>query len=207
MTHNYNNDSIKIVPVVTPTADIVYTITVTNPEGGCTASQTFTMTSNLNGVITTTNPSCGSCANGSASVTANCGMAPYSYMWSPGGQTTPSINGLLPGCYTVTITDANNQSTTESTCVSFVTKLNEASAIEGLSVYPNPSHNTFNLISQVKQENMIVTIINPLGQTVITETVKNTSQVSFDLGKLSKGIYYLKASTSEGSKLFKLILE
>lgn len=207
ITHNYNNDSIKIVPVVTPTADIVYTITVTNPEGGCIATQEYTMTATPSGVITTTNASCGSCPNGSVSVTPSCGAAPYSYIWAPGGETTQSIGGLLPGCYTVTITDANGQTATESACVTFSTKLSDLDLTEGLSVYPNPNNGLFNVTSQEKLESLTITIINPIGQTVMTETAKNTSQISFDLSKLSKGIYYLKAATDRGSKLFKLILE
>lgn len=207
MTHNYNNDSIKIVPVVTPTADIVYTITVTNPEGGCTATQEYTMTATPSGVITTTNASCGTCPNGSITVTPSCGAAPYSYVWAPGGETTQSIGGLLPGCYTVTITDANGQTGTQSTCVTFSTKLSEPDTMEGLSVYPNPNNGLFNVASKSKIESLTITVINPIGQTVMTETAKNTSQLSLDLSRLSKGVYYLRASTGDGSKLFKLVLE
>jgi hypothetical protein len=51
------------------------------------------------------------------------------------------------------------------------------------------------------------TIINTLGQTVMIETAKNTNQLLFDLSKMSKGIYYAKVTTDEGTQLFKLILE
>lgn len=44
-------------------------------------------------------------ANGTISASATNGTSPYSYTWSS-GQTTPSINNLTPGQYTVTITDA-----------------------------------------------------------------------------------------------------
>jgi hypothetical protein len=207
IVQNYNNDSIKVVPVITPTADIVYTITVTNPEGGCTASQTFTMSSSLSAVTTVTNASCGSCPTGSAQVIVNCGAGSYTYLWNPGGQTTSSISGLLPGCYTVTVTDANLTATTEEACVTFATKLDESLLANGLNVYPNPSNGIFNLLSETILDNLEITITNPLGQIVGHESLKNTNQASIDISKLSEGVYYMKTNTIAGTKLFKLILE
>ncbi|HRF99753.1 MAG TPA: T9SS type A sorting domain-containing protein [Bacteroidia bacterium] len=207
IVQNYNNDSIKIIPVTTPTADIVYTITVTNPEGGCTSSQTFTMSSSLSAYTTYTNASCGSCADGSAQVNVNCGTGPYSYLWSPGGQTTQLASGLLPGCYTVTVTDASLNSTTNQVCISFVTKLEESSTLNGLSIFPNPSNGIFNIYSESNIESLNVSIINTLGQNIFSETQKNTSHMQIDLSKMSRGVYYLKAHTNSGTKLFKLIIE
>jgi hypothetical protein len=53
-----------------------------------------------------TNISCFNGSNGTAAVVANGGTTPYSYLWS-NGATTSSINGLVAGNYTVTVTDAN----------------------------------------------------------------------------------------------------
>ncbi|MBI3511018.1 MAG: gliding motility-associated C-terminal domain-containing protein [Bacteroidetes bacterium] len=55
---------------------------------------------------TTTPSSCGS-NNGTANITVN-GAGPFSYSWSPNVSTTNSANGLLPGFYSVTITDQAN---------------------------------------------------------------------------------------------------
>jgi gliding motility-associated-like protein len=49
------------------------------------------------------------CANQPGQITANAtgGTAPYTYLWSPGNQTTPSIQGMGTGSYGATVTDAN----------------------------------------------------------------------------------------------------
>ncbi|MBC7695455.1 MAG: T9SS type A sorting domain-containing protein [Burkholderiales bacterium] len=207
IVQNSNNTAIKVVPAITPTTAIVYTITITNPQGGCTASQTYTMSSGLSAVATASNASCGSCANGAVQVTTNCGTGPYTYSWSPGGATTQSVSGLLPGCYTVTITDSNSNSAMSVACVSFSTKLEEVSETNGLIIYPNPGNGIFNLLSNDILNKIDIIVFNPLGQSVFSESFKTTKDVTVDISKLSKGIYYLKATTDNGSKLFKLILE
>lgn len=45
--------------------------------------------------------------DGTATVTTSGGAAPYTYSWSNLG-TTQSISGLIPGCYSVTVTDNNS---------------------------------------------------------------------------------------------------
>lgn len=50
----------------------------------------------------------GSCTVSSASVTVTGGTGPYTYYWSPGGQTTASVTGLAAGTYTVYVSDASS---------------------------------------------------------------------------------------------------
>ncbi len=51
------------------------------------------------------NVTCTSMRSGSASAIVVGGVTPYTYLWSPGGQTTQTINGLSAGSYTVIVTD------------------------------------------------------------------------------------------------------
>ena len=53
------------------------------------------------------NISCYSCGNGSITSTVSGGALPYTYNWSPGGQSTASISLLEGGEYTLLLTDAN----------------------------------------------------------------------------------------------------
>lgn len=45
-------------------------------------------------------------SDGTLSVSASGGTPPYTYLWSPGGQTSASISGLSAGTYSVTVRDA-----------------------------------------------------------------------------------------------------
>jgi hypothetical protein len=56
---------------------------------------------------------CNGGQDGSASVSASGGTAPYTYLWSPTGQTTALATGLVAGSYSVVIRDANGCQSTE----------------------------------------------------------------------------------------------
>ncbi|MBK6838324.1 MAG: SprB repeat-containing protein [Bacteroidetes bacterium] len=60
-------------------------------------------------LIVTPNVTAGTCGlpNGSANVTPSGGTPPYSYLWSPGGGTASTLQGLPAGNYTNTTTDAH----------------------------------------------------------------------------------------------------
>jgi len=84
-----------------------YTVTVTDANG-CTSSatQAITQPAPLTVSPTFTNVGCFGAASGTATATPAGGTAPYTYLWMPGGFTTPSISGLSIGTYTVTVTDS-----------------------------------------------------------------------------------------------------
>jgi len=92
----------------TPLCPGTYTVTVTDING-CTATGNATITepSQLNTGVTSTNVLCNGQCNGTATSNPSGGIGPYSYLWQPGAFTTPSVNGLCAGSYTLTVTDAN----------------------------------------------------------------------------------------------------
>ncbi len=76
---------------------------------GCAASDTVTIVpvQPLELTTGTLDATCPSEADGEASVLVNGGQAGYSIVWSdPGAQTTATATNLLPGTYTVSVTDA-----------------------------------------------------------------------------------------------------
>ena len=84
----------------------------------CIASQTITISepSKVTASATSTPESCGT-MNGTATVTASGGTAPYTYLWSPGSQTSQTATGLSAGTYTVTVTDSKGCTGTSSATV------------------------------------------------------------------------------------------
>ena len=86
----------------------LYCVTATDANG-CFDSICLTVpnTPGVSATITSTSVSCNGLCDGTATVTASVGIAPYTYLWMPGGQITPGVTGLCPGTYTCTITDAN----------------------------------------------------------------------------------------------------
>ncbi len=94
-------------PSISGLAAGIYTITVTDGEG---CSSTASVTVGHPPLLTVTTTSTPQMANGAADGTATAvpagGTPRYSYTWS-NGDTTAVIENLLPGTYTVTVTDAN----------------------------------------------------------------------------------------------------
>jgi gliding motility-associated-like protein len=84
-----------------------YTVTATDANG-CTITQTFNITQPpaITATTTFTTSTCG-LANGSATVNPAGGTPTYTFVWTPGGQTTQTATNLLAGNYSVLVTDAN----------------------------------------------------------------------------------------------------
>ncbi|WP_208326562.1 beta strand repeat-containing protein, partial [Algibacter lectus] len=89
----------------------VYSVSVAIDGTVCQAvEETISITepSNaLNITATTTDELGPNTGDGTASTSTTGGVEPYTYSWSPNGETTDAITGLSAGDYTVTVTDAN----------------------------------------------------------------------------------------------------
>lgn len=95
-----------------------YTLTVTDGNG-CSIVESVTLNDPplIATSITGTDISCNGASDGTSTVTASGGTGTLTYNWSPapgGGQGTAAVTGLLPTTYTVTITDGNACTVTES---------------------------------------------------------------------------------------------
>ncbi|MBL4734241.1 MAG: T9SS type A sorting domain-containing protein, partial [Flavobacteriales bacterium] len=93
-----------------------YTSTVIDGNG-CIVGQSFTINEPLmlvSAITGSTDVDCFGACNGTASVAVGNGVPPYSYNWSPGGQTSANPTGLCAGMNNVIITDNNGCTTVNS---------------------------------------------------------------------------------------------
>ena len=108
-----------------------YSVTVTDASSNTTtASSTITEPTALAASSAiNSNVTCNGLSDGSATASSTGGTAPYSYAWS-NAATTAAITGLPAATYTVTVTDANNCTTTASSTITEPTALVSSAIID-----------------------------------------------------------------------------
>ncbi|MFH2142833.1 MAG: PKD domain-containing protein [Bacteroidota bacterium] len=172
----------------------IYTVTVTD-DNNCTSIEFFSITQpvQITTNITSANILCYGDTNGQIDLSINGGSLPYTYNWS-NGAITQGLNNLTSGIYTVTITDINNCTATNSATITGVGQPLEVTlATTNLSCYgdysasinaevtggtPNYTYswNTGDIaqsISNVQAGNYIVTVIDNNNCTIV-ESVEIT---------------------------------
>ena len=95
-----------------------YTVTVTDANE-CTETGTWTLTqpaSAVNVSVSKQNQTQYNVNNGSATASGSGGTPDYSYSWST-GSSSATINNLAPGNYTITVTDDNDCTDTQSVTI------------------------------------------------------------------------------------------
>jgi hypothetical protein len=92
----------------------IYSVLISNDQG-CQVEKDFEITAAIGSLAVSSDivhPTCQQ-ANGGVEVVVSGGVSPYTYQWAHGGEDA-AINDLAAGNYTVTVTDANGCSTSES---------------------------------------------------------------------------------------------
>lgn len=80
----------------------------------------------------------------------------------------------------------------------------EEESLEGVTVYPNPSQGLVNISNDKKTENTIV-VYDMLGNEVLTK-VANTA-TTIDLSAAGTGVYLVKVSNDNGSKVERVVIK
>jgi gliding motility-associated-like protein len=106
-----------------------YQVTITD-NNGCTSTNAATVTqpTALNSNTTQANVLCNAASTGFVNLTVSGGTSAYSFNWS-NGSNTQNISNLSAGVYTVTITDANLCTLTNSATVTEPTVLNASNSV------------------------------------------------------------------------------
>jgi large repetitive protein len=114
-----------------------YTVTITDGNS-CEFIDTYTVgqPTQLTVIGMATDVTCNGAGNGSVDITASGGVGPYTYAWSNGAG-TEDISSLGPGSYTVTVTDFNLCTATNTFTVNQPAVLQ----VSGVTVTNCPSQN------------------------------------------------------------------
>lgn len=157
------------------------------------------------GTTSSTLASCGSCADGSATINPVGNNGNVTYMWS-NGDTTATSSNLLPGTYTVTITDTAGCVYVDSVTVNFGTAVTEITENSFAALYPNPSIGAFQLsLNFEKATDAQVLIYNVLGEIVYTKSmsgvVKGQSQINLNV---PSGAYHVHVITKDATQILPL---
>jgi PKD repeat protein len=199
--------SLITTPSATNLCAGTYTYSVID-NNSCSTSTVFTIGTNttnpINVVTSNTMASCATCPNGTISALATGGNGALTYTWMPGNSTSPTVNNVLPNCYTVTVKDAVGCSANGTTCVTFATGLTtQQTTSSHLTIVPNP--NTGEFMAQFENASFrTIEIVDALGRIVLQATT-NQQAVNLNITNFANGIYYVKVSSLDGNMVLKMV--
>jgi hypothetical protein len=133
---------------------------------------------------------------------------PGSYLWTPGGATTPKLQvdtvgkGLGAFTYTVKVTDANGCFKSGTAKVTFFncTGIEELAGSSIIELFPNPSNGQFAIRSQsIPIGKYDLEIFDVNGKQVYIEKALNIEtnfMHNLNLGNLGNGVYLMKLGNS-----------
>ncbi len=173
-----------------------YHVTVTD-SNGFTAIDSVTITepaSLLTATAFGSNPTVIGGSDGNVAVTAGGGIPPYSYLWND-SSTQTTISGLPAGTYTVTVTDSNGCSVSDSvTLTDPVAGIINGQFSKSISFYPNPVSSKVTFVVNLPASDFgSLKIYNLQGFEVATvvenRKIPEKFTIQFDVNDLSGGIY------------------
>ena len=181
MTDSLEDTAVFETPAALPSGTYSLVVVVngfaSNPVNFSTLQET---------IIVNSDPNSGSSA-GIAISEPSGGIFPYTYLWTGGAGTNATATGLIPGTYTVTVTDHNGCMNTAS-----------ATITDNVVIYPDPNTGSFT-ISGVSQ-GQVIELYDYLGQK-LSSVIEDNGIMNFDISNMASGIYLVSILNANGSVL------
>ena len=175
-----------------------YFVTATDASG-CTISTSASVVEPglLDATSTVGNPTTAN--DGTIDISLTGGTAPYSYNWS-NGATTQDLLSLGAGTYTVTVTDANGCTTTE-TATLIVVGIEDIESVQNFLVVPNPSNGQFQIqVDLSAAQDLTIQLVDVLGRTLLEWNVSQQTQVRIpvEISEQAGGMYLVVLRSNNG---------
>jgi hypothetical protein len=195
--------------------DVTTTYTVTIDDGETTMSDEITVF-----VLESPQVDLGEdvtiCANQTVILDATTPGA-TSYLWSPSGYTTPTIEvdstgvGFGAIVYSVVVTNANECEGTDEIEVYFdpCASVTEIGSGLNLLVYPNPASSVLNINLSGNSESVEYSLLNYQGSEVYSRSigaVNGEINHQLEIGNYAGGIYYLRIKTNNNTVIRKVVI-
>lgn len=191
--NNYLWSTGQTVATISNLGPGTYTVTVTSIGANCSVTSSITLTEPAE-LFATPSPNdvtCFGLSTGTAAIYPSGGVTPYTYLWS-NAMTVDSLSGLLPGTYSVTVTDNNGckeiatMNVGEPTAIQILTALNKSPSCFGLSdgqltTYAVGGTTPFNFVWNTGQINQGITMITAGTYTVTATDGNGCSQVKTEI--------------------------
>lgn len=191
---------------ITALAAGAYDVSITDSLG-CTVTSTYTLNDppvlSLSTVVTAIDTGLG---EGAIDLTPSGGTPPYTYLWS-NGDTSEDPTSLTAGPYTVTVTDANGCTTTDSVFIDLFVATTPGTGGGSVNVWPNPfAHEFFMQLSGIPSGTILVSITDIHGREVWRSSLLTQSgnKLSFS-PDLPAGMYLVQVTSGENRVTTKLV--
>jgi hypothetical protein len=141
-------------------------------------------------------------ADGMIEVMPSGGVPNYQYLWS-NGDTTALVENILPGNYTVTVTDTKGCVEILEIEVGFITAINELDKKYSIQLFPNlieqgtTTHLVFDLAENAYFE---VEIFNKIGQFLFSKKIgMGAGKNTYELPVIrEQGLFFVKIKNEDG---------
>ncbi len=182
-TFPYNNGVLNVTLIPPGTTGYFITASACGAGLGAISDTTWITRTSVSANATALTDYC-SAGVGSANVITGNGTQPFTFSWTPSGQTTPMATNLVTGPYSCLVTDANGCSTTVN--VNVPNSISIATATGTLVSCPGGSDGT------------ATATMNPTSPTVTYNWYDAGGQTMATATGLSAGTYHCEVSTGSG---------
>nr|MBP7477888.1 T9SS type A sorting domain-containing protein [Chitinophagales bacterium] len=172
-----------------------YNVKVTD-KNGCSVSNSYTINQPASPLIVNgTAVNSTATKKGSVDITITGGAGGYTFLWSNGAK-TEDVADLIPGVYTVVVTDANGCAASSTFVIGGTVGISNLNNLENdVTIYPNPAVN--NAFIEMDGYNMEkLQVCNSIGQIVLNESPMS-SKYEINTTDLNDGVYFVKVYVRE----------